>query len=175
MGDKLNLSSGETSAYFRIAGLGNGLGSNTFEDHNDRLFCWCLVDLYIKNRFFLFDRTEDEMLNFGEVIYLRDRLSDLLSDQIDSICSLSFIEPDFEFELHPKLDLRTVNNLWVREGMEIQDISMDLIISLADLKTGYNGQTYTLPFNRNEIQSMKDYLEQVIPRLEQQWENAKVE
>ena len=169
MSNRLDLSSGETEAYFHITGLGNGLGSNKFEDHNDRNFCWCLVTLSIKNRYFLFNRTEDEMLNFGEVIYLRDCLNDLLNDQFDSACSVSFIEPDLKFELHPKLDLRTLKNIWVREGMEIQDISVDLIISLSDMKTGYNGQTYSFPLDRGEIESLWGYLNEVIPLLDNQW------
>ena len=55
MYNRLNLSSKLTDMYFCINGLGNGLGYNAFDNQdNDNYFCWCLVDLYIKNQFFHF-------------------------------------------------------------------------------------------------------------------------
>jgi len=179
MGDRLDLSSGETSAYFCIRGLGNGLGSNSFDDEvNDKYFCWCLVDLYVKNPFFCFDRKNDEMLTFGELKYIQDCLSDLLDDQIKETLTISFIEPDLELKLHPKYDIRTAKKCVVREGYEIQDVHAELVINLEAKQTGFVTfvpQKFSYPLDRNDIQSMKDYLDQLMPQLEQQWENAKVE
>ena len=167
MNERLNLSSGETEVFFGINGLGNGLGSR-----EDKWSCWCQVDLYIKNRFFFFDRTNDEMLTLGEVEYLRNAFDDLLNDRITKKSNVSFIEPDLEFALSPKFDVReSENHIWVREGMEIIDISADLIIHLSDMKDGYNGQTFSLPLDRVEIGNLKSYLDNASTKLHFQWDN----
>ena len=175
--NKLNLSTAATEVFFRIGGLGNGLGSNSFDDEvNDKYFCWCLVDFSVKNSFFCFDRESDEMLTFGELEHIRDCLSDLLSDQIEDVVSISFIEPDLEFRMHPKLDIRTVKKCVVREGLEIQDVYVEVIINLEAKQTGFVTfvpQTYSYPLDRSEILSMRDYLDKVILGLNQQWESAK--
>jgi hypothetical protein len=110
------------------------------------------------------------MLEFGDLPYLRAKLDDLLNDRLSEVEELSFIEPDLEINLCPKYDLRTAKDvIYVREGSEIQDIYMELIIHLSDSTFGYNGQSYTIPFNRNEIKALKEYLDSRIPILEEQW------
>jgi hypothetical protein len=110
------------------------------------------------------------MLEFGDLPHIRNKLDDLLNDQLSAVDSLSFIEPDLEFKLYPKFDLRTAKHVvYVREGSEIQDIYIELIINLSDSTHGYNGQTYTIPFDRDEIKSLKEYLDECIPILEDQW------
>ena len=174
MDNKLNLSYGATEALFSINGLGTGLENDDEEYSRDfgKYLCWCLVEIHIKNRHFHFDSTDDEMLTLGEVTELRDGLSDLLEDRISDVCTLRFIEPDLKFVLYPKLDLRTIKTMCVREGKEIQDIFGELIINLSDLEYGYNGQSYTFPLNRNDIEQMKNYLDRTIPQLEHQWNSA---
>ena len=163
----LDISSGETEVHFSINGLGNGLS-----DYLGKDYCWCLVNFKVTNRFFSLERINDELLTFGEVLELREGLVDLLDDKINDICTISFIEPDLEFILHPKLDLRTVKRIiYIEEGLEIRDISTDIIINLAD-SDGYNGQSYRYPLNRNEIVALKKYLDDVIPDLEVLWDKA---
>ena len=167
MNERLDLSSGETEVFFGINGLGNGLGSC-----EGKWLCWCLVDLYIKNRFFFFNRTSDEMLTLGEVDCLKNALDDLLNDRISQQSNISFIEPDLEFVLSPKFDVReSENHIWVREGMEIVDIGADIVIHLSDMKNGYNGQTFSLPLDRMEISKLKLYLDEATTKLHLQWDN----
>jgi hypothetical protein len=142
MNGMLDLSSGETEALFSIGGLGNGIGDDEIN------FCWCLVNLRIKNRFFAFDMTNDELLSFGDVVYLRNSLENLLLDQFREKQTIGFIEPDLEIILYPKYDLRKAKDvLYVREGMEIQDVYAELIVNLADKASGYNGQFYSFPLD----------------------------
>jgi hypothetical protein len=42
-------------------------------------------------------------------------------------------------------------------------------IRLYDRADGYKGRSYTIPFNRNEIKSLKEYPDERIPILEAQW------
>ena len=165
MDDRLNLTSVVTEMLFRINGLANELYSE------DKYDCWCLVDLHIKNHFFCFDKTDDELLTLGEVIYLRDRLNNLLYDKMDEICLIEFFEPDLSFEFHPKLDLRTVKNLWVLDGRVIQDAYANLIINITCGGPTHNGESYRFPLFRENLESMKDYLDRVIAKLEPQWDS----
>jgi len=167
MDNILNLSSGETEVYFKITGLGNGI-----ESRDEKWFCWCLLNIYIKNRYFCYDKTDDEVLTLGEVEYLRVTLNNLLNDRIIEKTSIRFIEPDLEFVLFPKYNLReSKDNIWVKEGMEIIDISVYFIIHLSDMKDGYNGQLFSLPFERIEIEKLKCYLDEAIILLNTHWDN----
>ena len=167
MNERLDLSSGEAVVFFGINGLGNGLGSCEGES-----LCWCQVDLHIGNRFFHFERTDDEMLTLGEVDSLRNALDDLLNDRITKKITVNFIEPDLEVVLSPKFDVREAeNHIWVREGMEIIDIGVDIVIHLSDIEYGYNGQTFSLLLDRTEIVKLKLYLNEASTKLHLQWDN----
>ena len=112
------------------------------------------------------------MLTLGEVDCLKNALDDLLNDRISQQSNVSFIEPDLEFILSPKFDVReSENHIWVREGMEIVDIGADIVIHLSDMKNGYNGQTFSLPLDRTEISKLKLYLDKTTTRLHLQWNN----
>ena len=112
------------------------------------------------------------MLTLGEVDYLRNALSDLLNDRITKKSNVSFIEPDLEFVLSPKFDVReSENHIWVREGMEIIDIGVDVVINFSDVKNGYNGQLFSLPLDRTEIEKLKSYLDEAVTKLNAHWDN----
>ena len=164
MFEEVDLTFGQTKVKFCIKGLGNGLCSDEGKDS-----CWCLIDILIKNRWFDYWKSEDEIIDYGELISLRDALQALLNDEIDKDTIIEFIEPDLEFHLHPKYDRRE-SSVYVKEGYEIQDISADLVINLFD-SDGYNGESYKYPLDRREIEILKTHIDNSIPLLDKIWEN----
>jgi hypothetical protein len=164
----LNLSSGETLVHFSVAGLGSGLDDERIGE------CWCLVSLRITTRYFHYSKVNDEMLGFCEVSYLRDKLDELLEDKIQQPKTVGFTEPDIALKLYPKFDLRASPDIaHAKEGRAIQGIYAELIINLADSILGYNGQSYTIPLDRAELVSLKEYIDRRIPALEEQWESRR--
>lgn len=150
------IESGETKFVFRVDKIGN----NNTENYKD-LDYWVVVTVEVNNRFFKYS-DHGESLEYGDLIYIRDSFEKLLSDRLSEKTELSFIEPDFEFVLFPKFDLRTVPGAWCKEGHEIQDISVDFIINLTESNHAYSGEQYILPLNRQEITKWRDYLNDAI-------------
>lgn len=162
---ELRLQIGNTEFKFWFNGLGNGL-------HDDEIrSCWCLIGLTVLNHYFNF-KDYGETMTVEEVVYLRDRLNNLLRGELSEDVYIAFIEPDFEFILYPKLDLRTLKNVIVKEGHEFKDISVKFIINLSTGSIWRNAEQYIIPFDREEVELLALYLDNIIPQLKVDWERA---
>lgn len=61
----------------------------------------------IINRFFEYEKTNDELFNFGELISLRKTLSKVVKGRIDNLEFIDFMEPDIDFKVNGTfVDLR---------------------------------------------------------------------
>ena len=68
---------------------------------------WCDVDFsFIGESWLNYQRDNDEVLLSCEVEELAQALDDLLADRLLEVKTIECIEPDFNFILHPKRDLR---------------------------------------------------------------------
>ena len=152
----LSINSGETKIVFSVDEIGN----NNTDNYSD-LDYWMIITVSVKNRVINYFH-HNETLEYGDLVWIRDSFNKLLTGQITENTKLSFIEPDFEFELFPKIDLRTIPGYWCAEGHEIQDISTDFIINLTNSKGSYSGERYILPMNRKKIIAWRDYLNEAI-------------
>lgn len=105
-----------------------------------------------------------EILLSCEIDELRDVLEKLLNDELTDIKKINFIEPDLEFELHPKFDIRNDSNLMcVKSEKEKVDIYMELKVNLWD--GGLTSNYFSTTFSRNEIEYLFVYLSLITKKI----------
>lgn len=119
---------------------------------------WCDVDFsFVGESWLEYQRDDDEVLLSCEVEELATLLDDLLNDKLSEVKTIECIEPDFNFILHPKRDLREdPKYTYIQKGYEIADIYMEMKIFF-----WYEGLTdnhLSVTFDRTDIQYFKNYL-----------------
>ena len=105
-----------------------------------------------------------EILLSCEIDELRDDLEKLLNDELTDIKKIDCIEPDLEFELHPKFDLRNDSKLiCAKSGKEIVDIYMELKVNLwnSELTSNY----FSTTFSRDAIEYLFIYLSLITKKI----------
>ena len=89
----------------------------------------------------------------------------MLTDRLSEVKTIECIEPDFNFILHPKRDLRNdPKYTYVQKGYEIADIYMDMKIFF-----WYEGLTdnfLSVTFDRTDLQYLRDYLFLIIGKID---------
>ena len=125
---------------------------------------WCNVDFSFRFANYLNYHGESaEVLLSAEVESLETALTQLLRDQVTEISTLSFVEPDFKFILHPKRDKRK-DGVICRPGTEIADIYLEWKIYFWD--DGLTDNHLTVVLDRDDIRAFRDYLSDIIrPKL----------
>ena len=133
--------------------------------HDDWDSQWCDVDFSFSSGNWLdYHRENDEVLLSCEVETLADSIEKLLDDQIDKVTEISCIEPDFNFILHPKRDLREdPKYTYVRKGYEIADIYMEWTVTFWNERLTDNYLSVTL--DRGDMNVLLVYLKYVIGKL----------
>ena len=133
-----------------------------YEDDDDYMMACCNVEVRIKNRNIDYYRNA-EMLAMCDLLYLRDKLYDLLNDKIEKEEMISFMEPDLDFHLYPKFDKRNDPNIIVfNEEYAIRDIYVDFIVNLTDEDGVYTGERIIIWFDRDLIVLIHDYLNKLL-------------
>lgn len=95
---------------------------------------WCKTDFaFVSDEWLNYRKDNDEVFLAREIEDLAKSLDDLLNDRLNAPTEFNCIEPDFNFILNPKKDLRLDPKvLYVRPGCEIVDIDMEWKISFLD-------------------------------------------
>lgn len=155
-----------------IDGIDLHLQINDYSSWNkeDRDTKWCTISFSIISRNWLNYMIEnDEVLLSFEVQELAENLELLLNDKLIEITEISCLEPDFEFRLKPKNDLRNNPSYkYIREDYEIVDIKMEWIVSFWN---GHLTNNYlSIEFARNDIENLSKYLNMVIGKIDKQSE-----
>ncbi len=121
---------------------------------------WCLVDLRLYAQDWLnYKIKSDETLLSFEVERIRDKINYLLNDKIEAPEIIECMEPDFEFHLHPKEDIRNNPNIsYVRPGYEIVDIDMDFVVNFWYDKGTLSSNRMFLCFGRDDLNKLLCYL-----------------
>lgn len=92
----------------------------------------------------------------------------------EELLQVADAEPDLEFYLSPKQDLRNNPNLvYVKEGYEIADVTMDLKINLWDEKGTLTSNYIFTTFDRKEIEAFYYYLCLITNVLDKEDDNIK--
>lgn len=119
---------------------------------------WCRCDfLFTSGDWLNYHKENDEVLLCSEIDELAETLTELLDNKILEEREILCIEPDFIFKLYPETDLRdNPQYTYIQPGYEIQDIYLEWRIYF-----WYEGLTdnyLTITFNRDKIESFRDYL-----------------
>lgn len=133
----------------------NGYKPSTHEDWDSQ---WCKVDFSFSSGDWLnYHKEQDEVLLSCEVEELADSIAKLLRDELTEMKEISCIEPDFNFYLYPKRDLREdPKYTYIREGCEIADIYMEWAISF--WHDGLTGNYLTLTLCNDDMRLLLNYL-----------------
>lgn len=121
---------------------------------------WCQVDLSLYSHNWLNYQISSSILLSCEVEEIRNKVSDLLEDKIQTEEELEFIEPDLTFILTPKKDLRKdPRYTYVAPGYEIVDV--DAVLHVHLWNSGLTANYLSLCFNRNDLERLVTYLRYV--------------
>ena len=144
-----------------------GYCPSTSEDWDSQ---WCSTSLSLASRNWLNYMLENnEVILASEVKSLAVSLEKLLNDGINEISEIECIEPDFKFILYPKKDLRNdPRYVYVREGHEIEDVSMEWIVSFWN--GGLTNNYLSMEFDRDDIEYLVQYLNMIIGNIDKQSE-----
>ena len=123
---------------------------------------WCKTDFaFVSDDWLNYRKENDEVFLAREIEDLAKSLDDLLNDRLTAPTEFNCIEPDFNFILNPKKDLRLDPKvLYVRPGCEIVDIDMEWKISF--WHDGLTANYLSVTLNRTDIESLLLYLRLVM-------------
>ena len=128
---------------------------------------WCKTDFsFVSDEWLNYSKDNDEVFLACEIEDLAKALDDLLNDRLNALTEFSCIEPDFNFVLNPKKDLRLDPKvLYVKPGCEIVDIGMEWKISF-----WYDGLTdnyLSVALDRTDIECFLLYLRLVMGEVQE--------
>lgn len=128
----------------------------------DWLSVWCKTDFsFVADKWLNYCEDDSEVFLAREIEDLAKSLVDLLNDRLTAPTEFNCIEPDFNFILNPKKDLRLDPKvLYVRPGCEIVDIDMEWKISF--WHDGLTANYLSVTLNRTDIESLLLYLRLVM-------------
>ena len=128
----------------------------------DWLSVWCKTDFsFVADKWLNYCEDDSEVFLAREIEDLAKSLDDLLNDRLTAPTEFNCIEPDFNFILNPKKDLRLDPKvLYVRPGCEIVDIDMKWKISF--WHDGLTANYLSVTLNRTDIESLLLYLRLVM-------------
>lgn len=128
----------------------------------DWLSVWCKTDFsFVADKWLNYCEDDSEVFLAREIEDLAKSLDDLLNDRLTAPTEFNCIEPDFNFILNPKKDLRLDPKvLYVRPGCETVDIDMEWKISF--WHDGLTANYLSVTLNRTDIESLLLYLRLVM-------------
>lgn len=128
---------------------------------------WCKTDFaFVSDEWLNYRKDNDEVFLAREVEDLAKSLDDLLNDRLNAPTEFNCIEPDFNFALNPKKDLRLDPKvLYVRPGCEIVDIDMEWKISFWD--EGLTDNYLSVSLVRSDIECLLSYLRLVMGEVQE--------
>ena len=109
---------------------------------------------------------DSEVFLAREIEDLAKALDDLLNDRLNAPTEFTCIEPDFNFVLNPKQDVRlNPKVLYVRPGCEIVDIDIEWKISF--WHDGLTPNYLSVTLDRADIESLLLYLRLVMGKVQE--------
>lgn len=133
--------------------------------YNDGGYYWTDASISVENWCFNY-RTSGTCFEFSELKHIRAKLTCLLNNEITSIETLTFLEPDVQIILKPKNDLRDSGEYdFIKEGYEIEDITVEFLL-FPFLEGVMTEQHYVMPLYRDEINELVLYLDKMISNLD---------
>ena len=114
---------------------------------------WCKCDFSFSSGDWLnYHKENDEILLCSEIEELESTLTMLLNGEINEDREISFIEPDFVFNISP---IKNIQNL-------VLDIMTEWKVYF--WHDGLTANYLSITLNRDEIQKLRDYLSYIIKK-----------
>ena len=176
----LLLNKGETELKFSVDKIGN-TNHKDYNNFSDNDF-WVITSVSVKNRHLCYDLV-DEVLEYSDLIYIRDNFIKLLEGQIHEKKEIGFTESDYSFIFYPPLKYTeklvnyngeeriykeypalTPSEQW-RVG-ENKDIICEFIIALTSTSGAYPGDRYVVLLYEDDIVAWRDYLNDMIDKFD---------
>ncbi len=137
----------------------------TNKGRNDEGYYWTDTSISVENCCFNY-RTNGSCFEFSELKHMRDKLTSLLNDEVISIETITFLEPDVKIVLKPKYDLLNSGMYaYIKKGYEIEDISAEFLF-FPFLEGLITNQHYVMPIFREDINNLVLYLNAIISKLD---------
>ena len=153
----------------KIEGVDFQLKIGYWKPHNPKISYddeWCRVELYMSS-YYLNTHNDGELLECGEVTWLRDQLSALLDGTLKEDKMLSFIEPDFEFELSVAKRLYSEPGVvWYKDGYYDEPLSAKFVITFWTPDGLLGTNQFKLSLKESDISAMLSYLRYVTREIE---------
>ena len=126
---------------------------------------WCYVDYSFTSGSWLnYVKKSDSVWLSCEIEELNKMLHKLLNDELSERKIVDFIEPDFEFTLQPKRNLRQDSRYsYVAEGHEWVDIYTDWTVKFWN--EGLTDNYLSVTLGREDIELLALYLDLVIGKI----------
>lgn len=159
---------------FKLQGMLFELKIDGYKPHQDIDGEWTKESFLFKFQNIInYKKDNSELLLCCEIDDLIENLKDLLNDKVSEIKEYGCIEPDFEFTFKPKYDVRNDPNcLYVKSGMEVEDIELQLKINL--WSGGLTDNYFSTTFCRKEIEQLYFYLLLITNRIKLEDEKIQV-
>ena len=143
------------SLSFNVDGINIYLKINNYKpsdkDHWDSLWCNCDF-MFTSDNWLNYHKENDEILLCSEIEELESTLTMLLNSEINEDREISFIEPDFVFNISP---IKNIQNL-------VLDIMTEWKVYF--WHDGLTANYLSITLNRDEIQNLRDYLSYIIKK-----------
>lgn len=133
--------------------------------HDDWDTTWCKVDCsFVSEPWLQYQKTNDEIFLAQEIDDLADLFENLLTDQAKEPIKYPCMEPDFEFLLYPKHDIRdNPKVVYFKPGCEIVDIGAEWKVSF--WHDGLTANYLSLYLDRKDIECLLAYFQLVSGRI----------
>ena len=129
---------------------------------------WCMVSMkYQSGGWLNYIVDRQELLLSEEVDELQSALLRFFNDEFTRVKVIGFAEPDIEFVLFPKSDVRDDPDLLYisPEADPIQDILMDLRVSFSN--GGLTANYLSICFDRKDVEYLQKYLMLVTEKIDE--------
>ena len=143
------------SLSFNVDGINIYLKINNYKpsdkDHWDAHWCKCDF-MFTSDNWLNYHKENDEILLCSEIEELESTLTMLLNGEINEDREISFIEPDFVFNISP---IKNMQNL-------VLDIMTEWKVYF--WHDGITANYLSITLDRDEIQKLRDYLSKIIKK-----------
>jgi hypothetical protein len=97
---------------------------------------WCNTSFSLKSKYIDYNIDGWEVFLNDEIDYMKSAFKDLLEGNIKEECTVSFAEPDFEFDMSPIKTLYSEpGKVWYKNGSVTLDISNPVSTIVVDTST----------------------------------------
>ncbi len=161
---KLRLDLDDVIFQLEIKGLARE--PNDEDDEEDRELLWTIADFSLQGPYINYEQKDDEIFMVGEIQYLQHRLEALLKNEIEDDCTISFAEPDLEFNLSPAKRLYNIpGKVSYRNGYMDVPLYLEMKVSFWLKNGGLGSNEFSMQFDAKEIEALLVYLKTVTGEL----------